>query len=113
MLVLQLVVASIALVPDQPRTAATAEGLAVGMTAWIATTAMNRRLVRQAPTPDSRRLARQNMLLLQIATLPYPVGGALLLADTAGALHAIAFGMTMCLVKASVDAWVLLVEINR
>ena len=112
-LVLQLVAASIALVPDQPRGAAAVEILAVGGMAWLATTAMNRRLVRQAPAPDSRRLALQNMLLLQVATLPYLIGGALLLAGAAQALHVIAFGMIMCLVKAALDAWVLLVEINR
>jgi modulator of FtsH protease len=83
-LVLQLVVASITLVPDQPRGAAASEILAVGGMAWLATTAMNRRLVRHAAAPGSRRLARQSMLLLQLATLPYLV-----------------------------DAWVLLVEINR
>jgi modulator of FtsH protease len=112
-LVLQFVAASAMLVPDQPRGALAAEILAVGGIAWLATTAMNGRLVRQAPGRSSRRLALQNLLLLQVATVPYLLGGALLLAGAAQALHAIAFGMTMCLVKAALDAWVLLVEINR
>jgi hypothetical protein len=112
-LVLQVIVASIALIPDQPRETAAAEILAVGAAAWAATSAMNGRLVRRAPTPESRRFAWRNMLLLQVASVPYLIGGALLLAETAGALHAIAFGTIMCLAKAALDAWVLLVEINR
>jgi modulator of FtsH protease len=112
-LLLQLLVASIALVPGQPRGADTAEILVVGGIAWLATTAMNTRLVRQARAPDSRRLATVNMVLLQVALLPYLAGGALLLAGSVLALYALALGMVMCLVKATLDARVLLVEINR
>jgi hypothetical protein len=112
-LVLQLVVGSITLIPDQPRGAMAAEVLAVGGLAWVVTAAMNARLIRGAQGSDGRRLAWQNMALLQLAVLPYVLGAALLLGGREGALDAIGFGMILCLVKAALDSWVLLVEINR
>jgi hypothetical protein len=74
---------------------------------------MNARLIRGASGPGARRLAWQNMAPLQLAVLPYFAGAALLLAGVEDALHALAVGMILCLVKAALDSWVLLVEINR
>ena len=74
---------------------------------------MNARLIRGASGPGTRRLAWQNMALLQLAVLPYFAGAVLLLAGVEGALHALAFGTIFCLAKAALDSWVLLVEINR
>ena len=87
-LVLQLVVGSIALVPDQPRAVMATEVLAVGGLAWLVTTAMNARLIRGASGPGARRLAWQNMVLLQLAVLPYFAGaGAGAPKSTAGGLE--------------------------
>ena len=46
------------------------------------------------------------------AMLPYITGGVVL-AGLAPALHLIAAGIILCIVKATLNAWVLLVEINR
>ena len=63
--------------------------------------------------PDGRRLALSNRLLLRTAILPYLAGAAMLLIGAPGALHLVALGLVLSFAKAALDAWVLLVEINR
>ena len=111
-IVLQIVVAAFGLVPAQPNRAFAAETLLAAGAIWIATTGMNLALIRTAE-PEQRRRARQNFALLQVAVLPYLAGALLMLAGRAPALHLIAAGMIACILKATLDAWVLLVEINR
>ena len=54
-----------------------------------------------------------NLVLSQIATVPYIIGGIVI--STAGAvgLYRIVPAVIFSFLKAIVDAWVLLVEINR
>ncbi len=112
LLTLQLVVSSVALIPDQSATAVGAEIVAVSGATWIAATALALGILRRQAAAG-RRFATMNLALLQITLVPYLVGGAMLLAGAAGALHAVALGLILCFVKAALDAWVLLVEINR
>jgi modulator of FtsH protease len=112
LLMLQFVVSSIMLVPDQGATATGLEVLGVAGLAWGVTAALSRAILRAVP-PDGRRLALSNLLLLRAAILPYLAGAAMLLIGAPGALHLVALGLVLSLVKAALDAWVLLVEINR
>ena len=54
-----------------------------------------------------------NVLLLEAATIPWLVGGILVLYGASGGYYWLAGGVILAFVKAVVDAWVLLVEINR
>jgi len=54
-----------------------------------------------------------NMILLQVATLPYVIGSLIILLKSASGLYLVAVGVVASFVKAVMDAWVLLVEINR
>ena len=112
LLMLQLVVASVALIPDQGPKLLGAEVVAVASTVWIATLLHALSFLRAMP-PELRRLGWQSIALLQVAVLPYIAGGAMLLAGAPRALHLLALGMIVSIVKAGIDAWVLLVEINR
>lgn len=112
LLALQLVTASIALVPDQGPVATGIEMLAVAVAIWLWTSVTALRIVAGSPG-RLRRIACQNALLLQAALLPYLVGGAMLLAGTGPALHVVALGLILSFLKAGLDAWVLLIEINR
>ena len=103
---------SVALIPDQSAAAVGVEMVAVAGIAWIVTTALALAILRRV-VPAGRRLATMSLALLQITLLPYLAGGAMLLAGAAGALHAVALGLILCFVKGALDAWVLLVEINR
>jgi len=54
-----------------------------------------------------------NAALLEAATIPWLVGGILVLSGSASGYYWLAGGVILAFVKAVVDAWVLLVEINR
>jgi modulator of FtsH protease len=111
LLMLQFVVSSIMLIPDQGPTAVGLETLGVAGLAWVVTAALSRAILRAAP-PRGRRLALSN-LLLRAAILPYLAGAAMLLIGAPGALHLVALGLILSFVKAALDAWVLLIESDR
>ena len=83
-LMLQIAVAALALIPDQPAAAFAGETLAAAGLVWLATTGLNLRLIRDAAPGNSSR-AKANLLLLQATVLPYLAGAILLLAGRPGA----------------------------
>ncbi len=54
-----------------------------------------------------------NVVLLEAATIPWLVGGILVLYGVPGGYYWLAGGIILAFIKAVGDAWVLLVEINR
>jgi len=54
-----------------------------------------------------------NMVLFECSVLPYIIAGILLLRSDTAALYWVAAAIIISFAKAVVDAWVLLVEINR
>ncbi len=112
LLMQQVIVSSIALIPDQGPRAVGIEILAVAATVWVATLWISLPVLRPAATIH-RAHSLPTFLLLQAALLPYLAGGAMLLAGMPQALHLVALGMMLSFVKAGIEAWVLLVEINR
>lgn len=112
LILLQLVASSIALMPDQPAWAFAVEILLVAGFVWVATLGLSVNLLRHVGA-EQRALAVMNIALLQVALLPFIVGGALVIFERGPALHLIAAGTILCVAKAALDAWVLLVEIKR
>lgn len=112
LLLVVLVVSSLMLVPGQSTNAIAVEILVVGVIGWVSVTAMDLRVLR-CGKPQNRAGYIGNLIMLQLATLPYIVGGTLLLGGTSSGLYLVSVGVIVSLVKAMLDAWVLLVEINR
>jgi hypothetical protein len=111
LVMLQLVVASLALIPGQPALAFGIEAAAVAGLVWCVTAWLSLRMLRAGPGWRTRQAA--NFALLQAAVLPLLAGGLLAAFERPAGLGLIAAGMILCIVKATLDAWVLLVEINR
>jgi hypothetical protein len=107
-----LITSSLLLVPDQPQTLIGAEMTLVG---FVTTTLMTRLDLRIRRDTDKqyRRSFLLNMVLSQIASLPYLIAGLLVLAGKINGLYVLVVGMIFSFIKALLDAWVLLVEINR
>jgi len=111
-LVMQLVVvAALALIPDQPALAFGIEVVAVAGLIWCLTAWLSLGMRRADPERAATHAA--NFALLQVALLPVIAGGLLIASGRHAGLHLLAAGMILCIVKATLDAWVLLVEINR
>jgi modulator of FtsH protease len=113
LLMIILVLASLMLLPGQSGFALGVELIGIGGLAWAIGAWLDVGILRGKPSDAYRRQHGFNTLLFQGATLPYVVGGALLLSGNPGGLYWVAAAMLMSFVRATLDAWVLLVEINR
>ena len=110
-LVTVLVVATLGLVPGQSPEALGAEILGVGLVAWAYPMAIQR---RAAAVPDTRRMwIVVRALSHQLATLPFLIAGASLLAGTGGGLYWLVAGTIFSIGTSILNSWVLLVEIQR
>jgi modulator of FtsH protease len=107
-----LVIASVMLVPGQPLVLLGIETLVLGLLFWVPMTLRNVRVLR---TVDVRNRSHfiQNLIFLQVAVLPYIVGGLVMIAGNLSGLYWLAAAVIISFAKAVLDAWVLLVEINR
>jgi hypothetical protein len=107
-----LIVALLMLIPGQPVVANSIEVLAGGLLIGAAGIAAKMRDLGRSAA-DQRYYSIQDAAILAIAVIPYLVAGALLLSGAASALYWLAAAMILSIVKSMMDAWVLLIEINR
>ncbi|MGO8799373.1 MAG: hypothetical protein ACLQE9_07455 [Roseiarcus sp.] len=107
-----LLVSSFMLIPGQPSAANGIEVLCVGLPICGASAVIGVRGVRNS-TAEHQNEFVSSLLFLAIATTPYVIAGILLLLTSAAALYWLAAAIILSFLKAFMDAWVLLVEINR
>ena len=107
-----LILASLMLIPGQPIALLAAEAIVVGLVLWLPATVRNVRTLSGIDVQNRRHFV-QNLVFLQFAVLPYIVGGLVMLGGSLAGLYWIAAAILISFVKAVLDAWVLLVEINR
>ncbi len=112
LLVVILLIASLQLVPGQPQLALGSETLLVGVVAWAVVTRLELRSLRAADK-QYHRLYVNNMIVGQIAVIPYIVGGLTIIVLSSDGLYLVVPAMLVSFTDAILDAWVLLVEINR
>jgi modulator of FtsH protease len=112
LLLVVVVVSSLMLIPGQTTNAIAVEILAVGAIGWVSVTAMDLHVLRCGKL-QNRAGYIGNLVMLQLAALPYIAGGTLLLGGSSSGLYVVSIGVLVSFVKALLDAWVLLVEINR
>jgi modulator of FtsH protease len=108
-----LVVSSFMLIPGQPAPLPGIEVLLVGLAISVLAAARRRGFFRpDAGERDGKAIV--NAVFLAAAVLPYYIGGLLIAADGMSAgLYVVAAAIILSFIKAVLDAWVLLIEINR
>jgi hypothetical protein len=107
-----LVVSSLLLVPGQPLLLVGGEVLLVGLVSWTLVLGLDVSILR-ATEPRYRRSFVLNIALSQLAALPYLIAGLSVLLSGAAGLYWLVPAVIFSFLKAILDAWVLLVEINR
>ena len=107
-----LVMCSLLLIPGQSQTLVGIELLVVGLIVWITATRLDIMILLKKE-PQYRSSYMFNMALTQSALLPYIVAGIIVLTRGAGGLYWLVPAIIISFIKAILDAWVLLVEINR
>jgi hypothetical protein len=107
-----LLTALIGLIPEQSGHALGLEILGPSLIVWIASTVLQRRVLR--PDTVSRSGWKVfRIVALQLAALPFVVGSLGLIFHAAGGLGWIAAGTLLALTLGILNAWVLMVEIVR
>ena len=84
----------------------------LGITSWIAVTRLDLKSLRMMDKKYKPRYY-SNMLLSQLAIIPYIIGGIAVLANGSGGLYWTVPAIMLSFIKSVTEAWVLLVEINR
>jgi len=107
-----LVISSLLLVPEQISTLIGTEILVVGLIAWIIATSIDVSILRTRQR-QYRLSYMVNIVLTQFALLPYIIAGIIVLTRGVDGLYWVVPAIIFSFIKAILDAWVLLVEINR
>jgi modulator of FtsH protease len=113
LLVAILAVSSFLLMPGLGGTAAGIGILGIGAVIFLGGSVIEAIGWRERTPQQHRVTFLFNVLLLEAATIPWLVGGILVLSGASSGYYWLAGGVILAFVKAVVDAWVLLVEINR
>jgi modulator of FtsH protease len=111
-LMVVLVVSSLLLVPGQSQALIGGEVLVIGLAYWIAIVSLQVVNLRTL-APQYRGTFAVRAALGQLATVPFVIAGAAVLVRGEGGLYWGVPGVIVSFVLALLDAWVLLVEINR
>jgi modulator of FtsH protease len=98
-----LVMCSVLLVPGQPIMVYGVEVLALGLLLWIMVTGLDVNSVRKSE-PHFRRVSVGNLVLNQIAMLPYIIVGIAVLTSGGNGFYRVVPGIMFSLVKALLDA---------
>jgi hypothetical protein len=107
-----LVLSSLALVPDQSLTVIGLEVLGIAVTLWIISTVVDVRSWQKSAHEYHGRVFG-NFVLDQLVVLPYIIGGITVLAQGVSGFYWLVPAILFSFIKAMINAWVLLVEINR
>lgn len=112
LLLTALLIALFCLAPGQPVAVVGAEVLATGLLGWGSTSWLGLRALR-ATAPEYRRSQRLNVAYTQLAMFPYLGAGVVLLTGSTAGLYGVVVAAACSFCKATLDAWVLLIEIHR
>jgi len=107
-----LIISSFMLMPGQSLTALGIEIAAVRVLLFLVGSGMEVYALHKVNL-QSREAFIINLVLLEFGIIPFIVGGLLLLFGMERGFYWIVAGVMASFIKAVMDAWVLLVEINR
>jgi modulator of FtsH protease len=112
LLITVLITSSVCLVPGLPAFFTGVILLSIGAILWVASLRIDIGIYRNTDA-QYKRHAIQNIVFTQIAVLPYIIAGAIMINCGFTGIYWLVPGIFFSFIKAVVDAWVLLVEINR
>jgi hypothetical protein len=107
-----LIACALSLVPNQLSSLIGYEFLFLGIVIWIITSRIDFKIFRQTDKQYKSRFIF-NAILTQLSVLPYLVSGVILICSGINGLYWLVPGIVFSFIKAVLDGWVLLVEINR
>lgn len=112
LLLTSLIISLLLLMPDQAQALIGAELVGAGVVISLFILRLDMGVWRVTDLKWRRRVL-YNSLLDLLASFPYVIAGIVVLLGSLSGLYIMAIGMIFAFIKALLDAWVLLVEINR
>jgi modulator of FtsH protease len=112
LLITVLIVSSLLLVPGQPVHLVGLEVLIIGLLTWTIVTAIDVRTWKAAKA-SYNRLVFVQLAMDQFSLVPYTIAGITIMLQGLIGLYWLVPAILFSFVKAIVDSWVLLVEIDR
>jgi modulator of FtsH protease len=106
------IASSVLLVPEQSADVIGSELVICGIIGWLIVVRLDL-MIRRATDRQYRRSYTLLMVLNQVAIIPYIIAGGYILLYGLAGLYVLVLAILLSAVKALMDAWVLLVEINR
>jgi hypothetical protein len=107
-----LIVTILLLAPYESIKVAGTEVLVIGLVVWGGVILTDIR-IRRNKEKQFKSLYTLNIIMNQVAILPYIISGISLMRGDLNGLYWLLAAMVFSFIKASLDAWVLLIEINR
>jgi modulator of FtsH protease len=108
-----LIFSLVMLIPQQSTIMQGIEITILSFIFWVGVVTIDIRVYSNTAKHFYRKYYFRNTILNQVATIPYIIGGIILLCGNTSGLYWIAFSFLFSIIKSIVDSWVLLVEINR
>jgi hypothetical protein len=112
LLVTVLLICALCLVPNQAASLLGSEFLVTGIVVWIVTFRIDLKILFKTDDQYKKQYL-MNALFTQLSVLPYIVSGIIMLVKDFCGVYWLVPGIIFSFVKSVLDAWVLLVEINR
>lgn len=107
-----LIISALCLVPLQPDYLLGIEIIFIGIIVWIVTFRTDLRILNKTDSQYKKQYL-MNASFTQLSVLPYIIAGIVLLTGNLSGIYWLVPGFLFSFIKAVIDAWVLLVEINR
>jgi hypothetical protein len=107
-----MILSLLSLVPGQSNNMLGIEVLLLGIIVWAAISKIDITTYRKKEK-QYKRYYITHMVFNQFAILPYFVGAIIILSVSARGMYWIVLAIIFSFIKAVMDAWVLLIEINR
>lgn len=107
-----LIISLLFLIPGQSVTAISTENISVGCLVWLINTKIDFGVLQVTPK-SYKKSYRINMFVNQVAILFYIAGGIVMLLEGGAGMILIMAAIIISFIKSVIDAWVLLIEINR
>ena len=111
-LVVVLFISSLMLIPGQAFLAMGIEVLLIGLLDWVTMLLLQLQTLRKTP-PQYRSIYAFIVVVCQMAALSFVIAGVVLLIFDQGGLYWIVAATLLSFLAAFMDAWVLLIGINR
>lgn len=115
-LISTLTVSSILLIPAQPTLLVGIELAVVGLSIWSATTFLQSQTIRKLEASFRTRYRWSllgQVIIGQTATFPFLIAGIAVLLQGEAGVYWVAPAIIFSFIEAMLEAWILLVEINR